>query len=173
MSGLVVWFTGLPSSGKTTLAREMLRLLRADGEPCCLLDGDEVRECLHPAPGYGAEARTDFYKTLAALAALLSRQSLVVVVAATTHRRADRENAREVAAGRFVEVLVDTPLDVCEQRDAKGLYAKARAGEIQNFPGVQEAYEPPGDEALRIASSDLAEEAPGLLEEIRLRRSCG
>ncbi len=169
MSGLVVWFTGLPSSGKTTLARETLCLLRAAGEPCCLLDGDEVRECLHPAPGYGAESRTDFYKTLAALAALLSRQSLVVVVAATTHRRADRQTAREMADRRFVEVFVDTPLHICEERDAKRLYAKARAGEIENFPGVQEPYEPPGDEVLRIVSSDLTREAPRLLEEIRLR----
>lgn len=171
MSGLVVWFTGLPSSGKTTLAREVLRLLRAAGERCCLLDGDEVRECLHPPLGYGAKSRTDFYKTLGALAALLSRQGLVVVAAATSHRRVDRETARAMAEGRFLEVFVDTPLEVCEERDAKGLYAKARAGEIQNFPGVHEAYEPSGDEAVRVASGDLLEEAPRLLEEIRLRRS--
>ena len=171
MSGLVVWFAGLPSSGKTTMARETLRLLRADDEPCCLLDGDEVRECLHPPLGYGAESRTDFYKTLAALAALLSRQGLVVLVAATAHRRADRETARGLADERFLEVFVDTPLDVCAERDTKGLYAKARAGEIQNFPGVHEAYEPPGGEALRISSTDLVREAPRVLKEIRLRRS--
>ena len=167
MSGLVVWFTGLPSSGKTTLARETLGVLRAAGESCCLLDGDEVRECLHPPLGYGPESRTNFYQTLASLAALLSRQDFVVLVAATTHRRADRETARRLANGQFLEVFVDTPLDVCEKRDAKGLYAKARAGELQHFPGIHEPYEPPGDEALR------AREAERVAEEIRQRRSKG
>lgn len=170
MSGLVAWFTGLPSSGKTTLARETLRVLRGTGESCCLLDGDEVRECLHPPLGYGLESRTNFYETLASLAALLSRQDLVVLVAATTHRRADRETARRLAHEQFVEVFVDTPLDVCEKRDAKGLYGKARAGGIQHFPGIHEAYEPPGDEALRLTSSDLSAEAEIVAQEIRLRR---
>lgn len=170
MSGLVVWFTGLPSSGKTTLARETLRLLRADDERCCLLDGDDVRECLHPPLGYGDESRTDFYKTLASLAALLTRQGLTVLVAATAHRRNDREMARELADARYLEVFVDTPLEVCEQRDAKGLYRQARNGEIQNFPGIHEPYETSGDEALRIVSSDLLQESPRLLEEIRRRR---
>lgn len=170
MNGLVVWFTGLPSSGKTTLARETLPILRAAGELCCVLDGDEVRECLHPPLGYGPESRTNFYETLASLAWLLSRQGVVVLVAATTHRRADRETARRLAHEQFVEVFVDTPLDVCEKRDAKGLYGKARAGEIQHFPGIHETYEPPGDEALRVSSTDLSREAQRLVEEIRLRR---
>ena len=169
MSGLVVWFTGLPSSGKTTLARETLGVLRAAGESCCLLDGDEVRECLHPPLGYGPESRTNFYEMLASLAGLLSGQGLVVLVAATTHRRADRDTARRLADRRFMEVFVDTPLEVCEKRDAKGLYAKARAGEIQNFPGIQEAYEFPGEEVLQV-SSDLPQEAERLVEEIRLIR---
>jgi len=171
MSGLVVWFTGLPSSGKTTLARETLRILRADGEPCCLLDGDEVRECLYPPLGYGPDSRTDFYKTLASLAAMLSRQGLAVLVAATAHRRADREWARGLARERFVEIFVDTPLDVCEERDAKGLYERARAGEIQHFPGIHEEYEPPGDEALRVSSGDIVSEAERLAKAIRSRRS--
>lgn len=171
MSGLVVWFTGLPSSGKTTLARETLRFLRAASEPCCLLDGDEVRECMYPRLGYGPESRADFYETLASLAALLSRQGLAVLVAATAHRRADRETARRLADDRWIEVFVDTPLDICEKRDAKGLYRRARAGEIENFPGVHEAYEPPGDDAWRVSSGDFASEAQGLAREILSRRS--
>jgi adenylylsulfate kinase len=171
MRGLVVWFTGLPSSGKTTLARETLRILRTVGESCCLLDGDEVRECLHPPPGYGPESRTDFYKTLASLAAMLSSQGLAVLVAATAHRRADREVARGLATERFIEVFVDTPLEVCEARDAKGLYKRARAGEIQHFPGVHEEYEPSGDEALRVSSGEMVSEAERLANEIRSRRS--
>jgi len=171
MSGLVVWFTGLPSSGKSTLARETLRRLRAAGESSCLLDGDEVRACLHPPPGYGPESRTKFYTTLASLAALLSRQSLVVLVAATAHRRADRESARRLADDRWIEVFIDTPLAICEQRDAKGLYGQARAGEIQHFPGVHEAYEPPGDDAWQVSSGDFASEAQRLAREIRSRRS--
>jgi adenylylsulfate kinase len=171
MSGLVVWFTGLPSSGKTTLARETLRQVRAAGEASCLLDGDEIRQCLHPPPGYGPEARADFYKTLASLAALLARQGLTVLVAATAHRRADRETARRLAGDGWMEVYVDTPIDVCEKRDAKGLYKKARAGNIQDFPGVQERYEPPGADALRASSGDVVSEAERLTAAIRSRRS--
>lgn len=171
MSGIVVWFTGLPSSGKTTLARETLRLLRASGELCCLLDGDEVRECLRPPLGHGPESRVHFYETLASLAALLSRQGLAVLVAATAHRRTDRETARRLANERLIEIFVDTPLDVCEKRDSKGLYKRARAGDIQHFPGIHEVYEPPGAEALRVCSGDFASEAQRLTKEIRPRLS--
>jgi adenylylsulfate kinase len=140
--GAVVWFTGPPSSGKSTLARRVRARLARDGVPCVLLDGDEVRGALVPAPGYTPRARDGFYATLARLAALLARQGLVVLVPATAHRRAFRERARALAP-RFVEVLVDVSAKECARRDAKGLYARARAGGAPDLPGAKLAYERP------------------------------
>lgn len=171
MSGLVVWFTGLPSSGKTTLARETSAVLRAIGEACCLLDGDEVRECLRPPLGYDEESRANFYETLGALACLLSRQGLTVLVAATAHRRIDRETARRLAPNRFLEVFVDTPLDECLRRDPKGLYKKAQSGEIADFPGIHEDYEPPGSAAIRVSSGGSPSEARRLVKTIQAWRA--
>jgi len=137
MSSCVVWFTGLPASGKTTLARRV-RELAGEG---VLLDSDEVRVALG-AGGYDRTDRDAFYRTLAALAGLLARQGHVVLVAATAPQRAHRAIAR-AQAPRFVEVHVATPLATCEARDVKGLYAKARAGGAPALPGVGEPYEPP------------------------------
>jgi adenylylsulfate kinase len=137
----VVWFTGLPSSGKTTLAQRVRsRLLGAGGQPA-VLDSDELR-ALVPSLLFDDASRARFYEILAQLAALLARQGLTVLVAATTHRRALRRRARELAP-RFVEVYVATPLDECERRDPKGLYARSRRGEVGQFPGVAEPYERP------------------------------
>lgn len=142
MTGAVVWVTGLPSSGKTTLARRLVARLRAAGRAAALLDGDAVRAALSPAPGYDAAGRAAFYATLAGLAALLARDGLVAVVAATASRRSFREAAR-AAAPAFVEVLVDVPPAVCAARDPKGLWARARAGGAPDLPGAGEPYERP------------------------------
>jgi adenylylsulfate kinase len=140
-TGTVVWLTGLPSSGKSTLAAKIADALRARGESVLLLDGDEVRAALSPRPGYDDDARDAFYATLAQLAALSARQGLTVLVPATANRRRYRERARALAPGRFVEVFVDTDLATCRARDAKGLYAAARAG--GTLPGAGAGYEPP------------------------------
>ena len=140
--GAVIWIGGLPSSGKSTLALAVQARLRKSGLACCLLDGDQVREVLHPRPGYDESDRDAFYATLGSLAALLERQGLFVVVAATAHRREYRERARS-SARRFVEVWVDVPLEECRRRDAKGLYAAAAAGGTDSFPGANVDYEPP------------------------------
>jgi adenylylsulfate kinase len=139
---VVVWLTGLPSSGKSTLAAAVQRALRAGGTPCGLLAGDAVRAALVPEPGYAEAEREAFYRTLGNLAALLCGQGLAVLVAATAHRRAFREHARGVAR-RFVEVYVSTPLEECARRDAMGLYAKAGKGGAPSMPGAGTAYEPP------------------------------
>lgn len=136
-AGVVVWLTGLPASGKTTLARRIRE--RAGGG--VILDSDEVREALG-ATGYAPADRDAFYRALAALAATIARQGNLVLVAATAPRRAHREHARALAP-RFVEVHVQTPLATCEQRDVKGLYARAHAGAAPALPGVGEPYEPP------------------------------
>jgi adenylylsulfate kinase len=141
-SGCVVWLTGRPSSGKSTLARRVLEELRTRARPACVLDGDAVRKTLVPQPGYDDAARDAFYATLGNLAALLAGQGLVVLVPATAHRRSYRERARSVAP-RFIEVYVDTPPEEAARRDSKGLYAAAKRGEVSDLPGADLAYEPP------------------------------
>lgn len=140
--GVVVWLTGLPSSGKSTLAALVARCLRAAGRHACVLDGDEVRAALVPAPGYAPDARDAFYATLARLAALLAGQGFVVLVPATAHRAAYRAEARRRAPA-FVEVFVDADPAECRRRDAKGLYAATQRGAATGLPGADLAYEPP------------------------------
>lgn len=141
MKGAVVWFTGLPASGKTTLARRVQATLVAE-HPCVLLDGDDLRPILR-AHHYAAAERDVFYRQLAELAVYLAKQGALVLVAATAPRRTHRDIAR--AAPRFVEVHVATPLEVCEKRDFKGLYARASAGQAADLPGVGAPYEAPLD----------------------------
>lgn len=140
--GAVVWITGLPSSGKSTLGQRLQSRLNQAGRACVMLDSDEIRHSLVPPPGYSADERDAFYETLARLAALLSGQGIMVVVAATSNRAAYRARARALAP-RFIEVHVQTPVEECMQRDSKGLYAQARAGKAPSFPGVGETYEAP------------------------------
>jgi adenylylsulfate kinase len=141
-AGRVVWITGLPSAGKSTLAVNLRDRLRTANVACCVLDGDAVRGALVPRPAYDETSRGQFYETLANLAALLSSQGLVVLVAATAHRRAYRDRARALA-GRFLEVWVDVPLEECRSRDAKGLYAAHAEGRLSTLPGEDSAFEPP------------------------------
>jgi adenylylsulfate kinase len=138
MSGAIVWLTGLPASGKTTLAHRVRDRLAA---PSVVLDSDELRDVLGAA-GYGAGDRDAFYATVGRLAGLLAHQGLLVLVAATAPRRVHREAARALAP-RFLEVWVKTPLAACEARDRKGLYARARAGDAPTLPGIGVPYEPP------------------------------
>ena len=137
MSGAVVWLTGLPSSGKSTLAAHIARRLRV-----VLLDSDEVRVALDPAPDFSMSGRERFYRTLGSLAALLARQGHVVVVAATAHLHRWRDHARAMAP-HFLEVFIDVPLEECRRRDAKGLYAAAAAGAAKDVPGAGASYEAP------------------------------
>lgn len=141
-AGAVAWVTGLPASGKSTFARGLCDRLRAAGRGPVLLDGDAVRAALVPAPGYDEAGRAAFYETLGNLAAALAEQGLVAVVAATASRRAFRDRVR-ARVGRFVEILVDVPAEVCAARDPKGLWARARAGGAPSLPGAGEAYERP------------------------------
>jgi len=140
--GAVVWVTGLPSSGKSTFAARLAARLRAGGRAAALLDGDEIRAALVPSPGYDPAGRAALYATLGNLAALLARGGLVAIVAATAHRRAFRDAAR-AAAPRFVEIFLDVPPEVCAARDAKGLWARARAGGAPGLPGADLAFERP------------------------------
>ncbi|MCE9579604.1 MAG: adenylyl-sulfate kinase, partial [Deltaproteobacteria bacterium] len=122
MTGTVIWLTGLPGSGKSTLARHLAQRLLEQGREPLILDGDEVRAALVPAPGYDDAGRDAFYRTLGQLANLAARQGLLAIVAATAHRRRWRDEIRAKAPG-FLEVHVATPLAECRARDPKHLYA--------------------------------------------------
>ncbi|MDX2088401.1 MAG: adenylyl-sulfate kinase [Kofleriaceae bacterium] len=137
-TGAVIWFTGLPASGKTTLAAHVRAALTS---PSILLDSDELRVALGMS-GYSDDERAAFYRALAGLAALLARQGHLVLVAATAPRRTHRDHARTLAP-RFIEVWVRVDPSTCAERDPKGLYAKARRGDAPTMPGAGERYEPP------------------------------
>jgi adenylylsulfate kinase len=148
VSGVVVWLTGKPSSGKSTLAERMASILTERKTPVCVLDGDDVRAAIVPKPGYDPKTRDEFYATLANLAALLARQGLVVLVPATAYLRGFRERARRVAPA-FVEVYVHATREEVEQRDSKGLYAAVHAGRISGVPGADIVFEEPKDPDVR------------------------
>jgi adenylylsulfate kinase len=167
--GAVVWLTGLPASGTSTLARSLVRTLKSRRTPCALLDGDEIRQLLVPAPGYGSRARSAFYRTLAGLAALLARQGLIAVVAATAHKRNYRSYARRLAP-RFVEVYLEVSAEVCARRDPKGLYARARGGRALRLPGATLRYEPPESPEV-VAGGGRDRAALGLVLRILHRKN--
>ena len=140
--GAVIWFTGLSGSGKSTIAQVVEDRLVEAGVPVEMLDGDVVRENLSKGLGFSKEDRDINIRRIAFVAHLLQRNGVFVIPAAISPYRAIREEARAMIKD-FVEVFADAPLDVCEQRDVKGLYAKARAGEIKGFTGVDDPYEAP------------------------------
>lgn len=141
---VTVWLTGLSAAGKSTLAVELERRLIDARRPCYLLDGDNIRAGISRDLGFGPADRHENIRRIAEVARLMNDAGLIAVTAFISPYRADRAMAREVVgAGRFIEVHVDAPLEVCEQRDPKGLYRKARRGEIADFTGVSAPYEAP------------------------------
>jgi adenylylsulfate kinase len=140
--GVTVWFTGLSGAGKTTICRAVEKELRAQGYSIEVLDGDVVRENLTKGLGFSKEDRDINIRRIGFVAHLLTRNGVIVLVSAISPYRAVREEVRE-QIGDFVEIFVNAPLAVCEGRDVKGLYKKARAGEIKQFTGIDDPYEPP------------------------------
>ena len=137
-----VWITGLPASGKSTFTRALVRELAACGIDVAVLESDAVRQVLTPRATYSEEERETFYRTMTFIGSLLVRHGVPVIFDATANRRVYRSGAR-AAIERFLEVYVDTPLDVCVARDPKGIYRKAQSGRASTVPGVQASYEPP------------------------------
>jgi adenylylsulfate kinase len=142
--GCVIWFTGLSGSGKTTIAHEVENTLLEAGVPIEILDGDVVRENLSKGLGFSKEDRDINIRRIAFIAHLLQRNGTFVITAAISPYRTIREEARAMIKD-FVEVHAEAPLEICEERDVKGLYAKARAGEIKGFTGIDDPYEPPSN----------------------------
>lgn len=149
--GAVLWFTGLSGSGKSTVAREVERLLVENGVSAYVLDGDNVRHGLNKDLGFSPEDRTENIRRIGEVAALFADANVVALTAFISPYRADRHAARQaVGDDRFFEIHCAADLEVCEERDPKGLYKKARSGEIPQFTGISAPYEAPEDPELRI-----------------------
>jgi adenylylsulfate kinase len=185
--GCVLWFTGLSGCGKSTLANAVDRLLHARGCRTFVLDGDNVRLGLNAAPallrdrygeeaatrfglGFGADDRAENIRRIGAVAELFAQAGIIALTAFVSPYRRDRDAVRTtLAPGDFVEIFVRAPLEVCEGRDPKGLYKKARAGEIKNFTGIDDPYEEPLTPELTVDSAtrrpdELAAEVVAWLE---------
>jgi bifunctional enzyme CysN/CysC len=182
--GATLWLTGLSGSGKSTIARQLERELIDMGHACYILDGDNVRHGLNRDLGFSMEDRTENIRRIAEVAHLFNEAGIIVITAFISPYRADRDAARGIimqSAERmehseespenspshapsampknFIEIFVDTPIEICEQRDPKGLYKKARAGEIPQFTGITDPYEAPEKPELVLPTADLSVEA--------------
>ena len=150
----VIWFTGLSASGKSTIANALELALHSDGKHTYILDGDNVRKNLNKDLGFGPECRSENIRRIAEVALLMNEAGLIVIVTCISPFEKDRELARKlIGEADFFEVYVNTPIEVCEQRDPKGLYKKARSGLMKNMTGIDSPYEAPRNPSLLIDTS--------------------
>jgi bifunctional enzyme CysN/CysC len=164
---LCLWFTGLSGSGKSTLANLLEQRLHDMGRHTYVLDGDNIRQGLNRDLGFADADRVENIRRVAEVARLMVDAGLITIVAFISPFRSERQMARNLfGLGEFIEVFVDAPLEVCEQRDPKGLYRKARAGQIKNFTGIDSAYEvpEPAEADIRLATASASPDV--LVEEI-------
>jgi len=158
--GVCIWFTGLSGAGKSTTAEVLTELLLESGRQSTLLDGDVVRTHLSKGLGFSKEDRDINIRRIGFVAAEIVRHGGIAVCAAVSPYRATRNDVRNmVGSDRFIEVFVDTPLEVCELRDTKGIYAQARRGEIKNFTGIDDPYETPLNPEISLDTSTQSVEA--------------
>jgi bifunctional enzyme CysN/CysC len=158
--GKVIWFTGLSGSGKSTLANALEVELHAQGLRTYILDGDNVRHGLNKNLGFTEADRVENIRRIAEVAKLMLDAGLIVITSFISPYRSDREMARElIGINDFLEIYVNTPLTVCEQRDVKGLYKKARQGEIPNMTGINSPYEAPEQPQMSISTDQMTTEA--------------
>jgi bifunctional enzyme CysN/CysC len=170
--GATVWLTGLSGSGKSTIAVELLRALFDRGVAAYSLDGDNLRHGLNGDLGFSADDRAENIRRIGEVARLFADAGLIAVVPVISPYRAGRDHARRLHTEtglEFVEVYVDTPIEVCEARDVKGLYAKARAGELTGFTGIDDPYEAPEHPDLVISGEPPAEAAAAILDALVAR----
>lgn len=169
--GAVLWFTGLSGSGKSTVAGALEQALHAQGISTYLLDGDNVRHGLCRDLGFTDDDRRENIRRVGEVAKLMVDAGLVVLTAFISPHRAERDMVRNLLGeGQFIEVFVDTPLAICEARDPKGLYKKARAGELKNFTGIDSEYQPPEVPDVHLNGEQLVTHlVPQLLDVMRQR----
>ncbi|MDZ7277535.1 adenylyl-sulfate kinase [Pantoea eucrina] len=169
--GVVLWFTGLSGSGKSTVAGALEQVLHRAGVSTYLLDGDNVRHGLCRDLGFSESDRKENIRRVGEVAKLMVDAGLVVLTAFISPHRAERQMVRElIGDDRFIEVFVDTPLAVCEARDPKGLYKKARAGELANFTGIHSLYEAPEAPEIHLEGEQLVTNLTGQLLDLLRRR---
>ena len=157
--GVTVWFTGLSASGKSTVAILVDQILTERGHHCCVLDGDNIRRGLNSDLGFSPGDRNENIRRIGEVAKLFTTNGAIALTAFISPYRADRDRNRQIhEEGDFMEVFVDCPLDVCEARDPRGLYAKARAGEIPEFTGISAPYEAPLGPELTLETAKETEE---------------
>ncbi len=160
--GATLWFTGLSASGKSTLASELERILVSRGRHAYRLDGDNIRHGLNKNLGFSPEDRAENIRRISEVAKLFADSGSIAITAFISPYRSVRAEARrlhEEDGLEFIEIFVDTPLEICEARDPKGLYKKARAGEIKGFTGIDAPYEPPENPELVLAAGEKSVEA--------------
>jgi len=169
--GCVIWLTGLSASGKSTIAVELERELFQRGVQTCMLDGDNVRHGLCSDLGFSPDARKENIRRIGEVAKLLADAGLICITAFISPYRSDRALARAIApGGKFYEIFVNAPLAVCEQRDPKGLYAKARGGQLKEFTGISAPYETPETTELELRTDQLTVQqcVAAIVEKLKL-----
>jgi len=169
-TGFTIWLTGLPCSGKSTIARELARRLLRRGRRVEVLDGDLIRQSLSYGLGFNREDRDRNVLRVAFVANLLSRNDVVVIVAVVSPYRQARAEARQLLQ-RFFEVHVDCPVEECERRDVKGMYKRARAGEVRGFTGVDDLYETPLEPELVVSTNFQSSDESAARVETKLLES--
>jgi adenylylsulfate kinase len=164
--GFILWFTGLSGSGKSTLAEYLTPIIKERGVNVEVLDGDVVRTNLSKGLGFSKEDRDTNIRRIGFVANLLGRNGACAITAAISPYQAVRDECRKAANATFVEVYVEAPLEVVEERDTKGLYKKARAGEIKNFTGISDPYEAPtsAEVVVHTGSEDIEASADKILD---------
>ncbi|MBC6421090.1 MAG: adenylyl-sulfate kinase [Hormoscilla sp. SP12CHS1] len=166
--GVTLWFTGLSGAGKTTISRAVAEALRSKRYPLEILDGDIIRQNLTKGLGFSKEDRDENIRRIGFVSHLLTRNGVIVLVSAISPYRQIRQEVREKVKD-FVEVYVNAPLAVCEERDVKGLYKRARAGEIKAFTGISDPYEPPVNPEIecRTDKEELSESVAKVLHKLQ------
>jgi adenylylsulfate kinase len=169
-AAFAVWITGLPASGKSTLANALARQIHERGIEMTVLESDALRKMFSTRPRYDEQDREYFYGSLAFIGRILTEHGISVIFDATANRRSYRDRARQEIP-RFIEVLVECPQEICIQRDPKGIYRRALKGEASDVPGIQAAYEPPETPAVVIhGDRDAPEEAAHRVVEVLVRK---
>jgi adenylylsulfate kinase len=157
--GVTIWLTGLSACGKSTVAYTLEHALVQDGRMAYVLDGDNIRHGLNKTLGFSAEDRAENIRRIGEVAKLFTDAGVITITSFISPYRADRDAVRaNLAPGDFVEIFVDAPIDVCEQRDPKGLYKKARAGQLKGFTGIDDPYEAPQKPEMVLNTAELSPE---------------